>query len=160
MNHRGGGSLDEAVVHRFTDHAKSAFLEELARTGNVTASARVSDVSRVCVYWHRERDEEFAEAWEDALQQATDRLELEARRRAHDGYEEPVFYQGVEVGGVRKYSDQLMIQLLKAHHPAHRNTINHKHDLGGGEGQAEISFSWRSGPAAPVDESTNEEGSE
>lgn len=114
-----------------SDRVKALFLEELARTGNVSAAARAADRTRQAFYAHRDVDEAFSEAWEDAIHQATDRLELEARRRAHDGVEEPVFYQGIEVGTVRKYSDTLMIQLLKAHHPAHRNTINHKHAIGG-----------------------------
>jgi hypothetical protein len=41
-------------------------------------------------------------------------LEDEAKRRAHDGIDEPVFYQGEKCGVVRKYSDNLLIFMLKA----------------------------------------------
>ncbi len=44
-------------------------------------------------------------------------LEDEARRRAYDGWLEPVFHKGVKVGTVRKFSDTLLIVLLKAHKP-------------------------------------------
>ena len=121
--------MPAAAGQRVTDRVREIFIEEIARSGNISAAARVAGASRQEFYRTREEDPEFAAAWEDAIQQATDRLELEARRRAHDGYEEPVFYQGVEVATVRKYSDQLMIQLLKAHHPAHRET--RKIQLGG-----------------------------
>ena len=46
-----------------------------------------------------------------------DVLEWEARRRAVEGYEVPVFHQGVEVGSVRRFSDLLLIFLLKHRRP-------------------------------------------
>ena len=44
-------------------------------------------------------------------------LEAEARRRTAIGVDEPVFYQGQVVGHIRKYSDNLLMFLLKAHWP-------------------------------------------
>lgn len=55
----------------------------------------------------------FAQAARVAQEEARDRLVAEVRRRAVDGVEEPVFYQGVEVSRVRKYSDLLLMFLLK-----------------------------------------------
>lgn len=66
----------------------------------------------------RERDTAFAEQWDAAVEAGTDVLEDEALRRAKDGTNEPVFYQGVRCGLVRKYSDTLLIFLLKARRPA------------------------------------------
>jgi hypothetical protein len=45
-------------------------------------------------------------------------LEDEALRRAYHGVEEPVFYEGVQCGSVTRYSDKLLMFLLKARHPA------------------------------------------
>ena len=50
----------------------------------------------------------FAE--EDAIQQ----LELEARRRAFEGFDKPVFHAGEQCGLIRQYSDVLLMFLLKA----------------------------------------------
>ena len=44
-------------------------------------------------------------------------LEGEARRRALHGREEPVFHQGEEVARVTKYSDNLLMFLLKGLKP-------------------------------------------
>lgn len=44
-------------------------------------------------------------------------LEAEAVRRAYEGVDEPVFYQGSECGEVRKYSDTLLMFLLKGMMP-------------------------------------------
>lgn len=93
------------------------FLAALADTGNARDSARAAGVDRATAYRHREKDEGFADAWEAALQDATDSLEMEARRRAVEGVEEPVFHKGERVGSVRRYSDTLLIFLLKAHRP-------------------------------------------
>jgi hypothetical protein len=65
----------------------------------------------------RAADEAFARAWEDALEQGTDSLEDEARRRALQGVEKPVFREGRQVGTVTEYSDTLLIFLLKARRP-------------------------------------------
>ena len=46
-----------------------------------------------------------------------DALEQEARRRALEGVEEPVFCRGERVGVIRRYSDALLILLLKAKRP-------------------------------------------
>jgi hypothetical protein len=40
-------------------------------------------------------------------------LEAEARRRAVQGWDEPVFHQGRKVGTIRKYSDRMLEILLK-----------------------------------------------
>lgn len=96
---------------------RAAFLAELAASGNVSASATAADVSRRFVYEQRAADLDFAAAWDDALEQGADSMEAEARRRAVDGWEEPVWYQGEDVGTVRKFSDTLLIFLLKGARP-------------------------------------------
>lgn len=70
------------------------FLEALRATGNVAASCRAVDVSSALVYGLKARDADFACDWDNALEDATDTLELEARRRAVQGVDEPVVYQG------------------------------------------------------------------
>jgi len=95
----------------------SVFLAELAATGNVSAAARAAGVNRDTPYGRRQTDPAFAAAWDSSLEEACDLLELEARRRAFAGVVEPVFYKGAECGRINKYSDTLMIVLLKAHRP-------------------------------------------
>lgn len=97
-----------------------AFLATLADTGNVTKSAAAVGASRRVVYEWRLADQDFAEAWDQAIRVATLGLEDEARRRAQEGVEEPVFYLGGQCGTIRKYSDTLLIFLLKAHDHKYR----------------------------------------
>lgn len=93
------------------------FLELLATNGNVTISADATNLDRRKLYRIRDENTDFASAWDAAMEQASDYLEAEARRRAVDGWEEPVFYQGEPTGLVRKFSDTLLIFLLKGARP-------------------------------------------
>ena len=72
----------------------SPFLEHLRTSCNVAGSCRAVGVGSATVYKLRQEDADFAAAWDDALEDAYDYLEAEARRRAFDGVEEPVVYQG------------------------------------------------------------------
>ena len=51
------------------------------------------------------------------MEQAAQRLEAEAKRRAVEGVEEPVFYQGKQCGVIKRYSDALLMFLLKGAMP-------------------------------------------
>jgi hypothetical protein len=70
------------------------FLEALRDGGNVSAAARACSITTGTAYGLRQRNADFANDWDNALEDATDTLEAEARRRALQGVEEPVVYQG------------------------------------------------------------------
>jgi hypothetical protein len=75
-------------------HWVSPFLDELTASGNVSGSARAVGISTTAVYALKYRDADFAAAWAQALEDSADILEAEARRRAVQGVQEPVVYQG------------------------------------------------------------------
>ncbi len=104
---------------------KQAFLGALALVGVTTSACTHSGVPRATVYGWRAADAEFADAWDQALEDAWDRLEAEAHRRAVVGTLKPVFYKGEEVGVIREYSDQLLVELLRANRPR-KFRANHK----------------------------------
>lgn len=93
------------------------FLSKLEEAANVTESAKAAGIGRTAVYEWRKQDSDFAAAWDEAEQKAVDRLEREAIRRACEGIDEPVFYQGEQVATIRKYSDRLLEFLLKGNRP-------------------------------------------
>ena len=94
-----------------------AFLAAYRETGNITRAALMAKVSRRRHYAWLEQGTAYQEAFEDAQEHAVETLEEEARRRTMVGVEQPVFYQGQPRGTVRKYSDVLLIFLLKATRP-------------------------------------------
>jgi hypothetical protein len=110
------------------------FLTVLRESGNVRLASESVGIERSTAYDFRNSDDVFAAEWERAQDDAADLLEQEARRRAHDGWEEPVFGSlgnnrgSGEIGTVRKYSDTLLIFLLKGAKPEkyrERNQTEH-----------------------------------
>lgn len=77
------------------DIQKQRFIEELSQCGSVsTASLLAGYKYTSSVYAMRRTDEDFAQAWQDALDVYADVLEKEAFRRAVVGIEKPLAYQG------------------------------------------------------------------
>lgn len=108
-----------------TARRRGLFLEELRETGNVSASAVAGEIGRTSWYDLRDRDEQFAEEWDDAEIAYLDWLADEAIDRGVNGVKEKRPY--VHVSGdrketkfhtVTKKSDTLLLATLKARHPA------------------------------------------
>jgi hypothetical protein len=132
---------------------RNAFLRILAGNGG-----RVSDAAHAVGYSdtgvlrkYRKEDEEFAEAWDQAMEAAGDAVEAEAYRRAMDGTMEPVFYQGEIVGYKPTFSDTLLAMLLKKHRPDDYRDSRH----GGG---TSINFGIAVLPATATDDESWEKG--
>jgi hypothetical protein len=102
---------------KFTKQAKCKFIEVLRDTCNVSEAARAIGVSRGYAYQYKGEHADFSCLWDEAEQEAVDAVEMEARRRGVEGWEEPVFYKGEQCGTIRRYSDRMLELLLKAHRP-------------------------------------------
>ena len=102
------------------------FLIALAQTGNASVACRASMVPRRQVNVMRQTDPEFAFAFQEAMDEAADMLEAEAWRRALEGVAEPFIRSGKPVFDpttgeaitVRRYSDALLMLLLRGSKPA------------------------------------------
>ena len=105
--------LSDKIVHP----KKRAFLAAYAECGTVTRAAEIAGIDRQTYYDWSKSDPEFVKAAEAAYDMAGERLEQEARRRAVEGVQKPVWYQGRECGVVTEYSDTLLIFLLKGAKP-------------------------------------------
>jgi hypothetical protein len=115
---------------KLTKARRERFLEALSDTGSVTTAVAVAGTSRTRVYELRNADPDFATAWHEAEEIAAGRLEDEARRRALEGVPEPLVSAGKLVRDddgqpitVRRYSDNLLQALLKAHRPSRRQRL-------------------------------------
>jgi hypothetical protein len=96
---------------------KERFLELYATCGNVQATCRILGMVPRTLYHWRKNDKKFAEDFTIAEYVSAFALEDEAWRRGHDGWDEPVYQQGMKVGVVRRFSDGLLKQLLQAKMP-------------------------------------------
>ena len=102
---------------RLRSKIQESFLDALAGGDSVTGACLAAGLRRRTAYQWRADDPDFATAWEEAIEAGTDLLEDEARRRAVEGVEHPLMYQGRQVATVRKHSDALLMFLLKARRP-------------------------------------------
>lgn len=104
---------------RYTKSAKTvqqqeAFLAAYEKHGTLTHAAREAGVHPS--YHHKwiEIDPDYPAKFKEAHRSSVDHLEREARRRAIEGVEEPTgWYKGEPGGFVKRYSDTLLIFLLK-----------------------------------------------
>src|SRR3989304_4581741 len=96
---------------------KVRFLKLLGETGNISQAARMLDCSRTDHYKWMASDRECAASAITATEESVDRLEQEARRRGMEGVAEPVYQGGKKVGVIQRYSDTLLIFLLKGAAP-------------------------------------------
>lgn len=92
---------------------RKLFLDQLALGKSPAYACRAADIGYSTAHDWRKNDAEFAAQWALAVEEGVDLLEDEARRRAYEGCEKPVFQGGIEVGRIREYSDTLMTVLLK-----------------------------------------------
>lgn len=107
------------------------FIKALELTGRVDLAAKAASAGRSWVYEWRDKDPDFADNWERSLGIGLQRLKDEAFRRAHDGVSEPRFHQGEICGHVQKYSDTLLMFLIKQHDPTYREHFQIDHGNAG-----------------------------
>ena len=146
---------------------KPPFLAALREVPVIAHACKAVGIERSTAYRARETDLEFAEAWDDAVEEGIDRAEQEAFRRGVVGFEEPVIDKGrlayqversvdpgtgeeryrprLDANGqpvpltVRKHSDALLALYLKGRR---KKVYAERTELTGADG----------GPVAQVDE--------
>lgn len=83
-------------------------------------------------------DPDYPERFKEAKERFRSQVFEAVRSRAIDGWEEPVYYEGLQVGTKRKYSDTLLKDLAQAVMPQvfsdkkevrHTGSIEHKHQI-------------------------------
>jgi len=109
--------MQELVAAVDIEEKKRLFLSSLESTGIVKRALEKSGLPLKTAYRHKNKDTEFEKAWDIAIESAMDLLEGEAYRRAFEGVKEPVFRKHGQVGEITKYSDPLIMFLLKGNRP-------------------------------------------
>lgn len=114
-------------------HRIEVFLSELRRHGVVTEAARRASLHTEsgCAgtfYDLRKRNPEFAAAWDGAIRESIESLELEAHRRAVEGWDEEVEIMELVADKMttvrrtktKRYSDRILLAKLQAKLAAYR----------------------------------------
>jgi hypothetical protein len=101
---------------------QATFLNALRGGATVKDAAAEAGRERRRFYELRQRDPAFTAEWQEAFDEGTDVLEAEARRRAVEGVVQTERWRDGElVERVVRYSDTLLIFLLKSRDPARFN---------------------------------------
>jgi hypothetical protein len=111
------GSTASRLRVRAMMATRARFLTFLAVLGSRYAACRKAKVSHQDINYHLDNDPDFAAQAEIAKAYFTDLLHTRAMQRAIEGDCEPVYWQGIEVGHVRKFDSRLQIEMLRAHMP-------------------------------------------
>ena len=108
------GSCAQKATRPFPEWSK-IFLAELAATSNVTASAKKAVVHTSQAYEARRVKPEFNRAWQQALCEGYDHLEMELLARLRSGEVKPA--AGAK-RGIRAFDNATAFRLLAAHKDA------------------------------------------
>jgi len=93
------------------------FLAAYARCGLIGLAAESAKLHRNAHARWLKGGEAYRKAFEDSRERAIEAMESEARRRAVEGVQEAVWYEGTKCGTRQRYSDPLLMFLLKAARP-------------------------------------------
>lgn len=121
--------LAQATVPDFTAPLKFKFLEKLRAGYSVTSACQAIGITTRQAYVHRNAYTDFAEQWDDAVDEGADRLEDVAVNRAIEGVARPIYQQGIKVGTETVYNENLLMFLLKGKKP---EKYRERHDLTSG----------------------------
>lgn len=99
------------------EQTQTVLLNALRQVPNITRACTLAMISPATVRGWRRQDPDFDAAVAEALDDGVDALEAEVHRRAFEGYEKPIIFQGQITDTYREYSDGLAQFLLKAHRP-------------------------------------------
>ncbi len=122
------------------ERRQDAFLAAFSELGTIAAAAKASKMNRRNHFKWLEKDENYRKNFAEAQAIAGDKLEEVARKRATEGWLEPVFYEGEVVGHKPKYSDTLMAKLLDGALPEKYKQRYEK--TGSGEFEKSVNFNF------------------
>lgn len=117
---RGQSSQSLTRARTFVRRAmqwRPRFLAVLSLTRASTFACRAAGIDWRTAQRHREHDPDFARQCEEAEAHAVTLLHDVTMKTAIEGELEPVFWQGIRVGSVRKMDNRLRIEMLRAHMP-------------------------------------------
>jgi hypothetical protein len=123
-------SLKEGEAGPINNNWRRLFLDHLAESSNVTASARKAGISVSRAYKVRREEVDFARQWLAALAEGYLHLELEVVRRLREG--------DFKVGEDGKFDFANAIRLLAAHRDSAERAASQVRDVSAAEVRASI----------------------
>lgn len=107
---------------RLNNNTKTQILELIEEYGTIGKAAKMFGVALATLHRARKEDPHFERDIQQALQLHRDKIDLEVYKRAMEGWDEPVYFQGQVVGYVKKKSDKLLQFYAKRHIKEYRES--------------------------------------
>jgi hypothetical protein len=111
------GARNRACV-RYAMMWRPTFLAVVALSYELLIGCKAAGVSHMTVARQRKADPDFDAQVIAAQAHCISLLHAMSLRSAIEGESEPVFWQGIRVGYIKKFDNRLRIELLRAHLPA------------------------------------------
>ena len=131
--------MQRKLTRKFRHPKKRAFLVAFAKVGVIGKAAEIARIHRSMHHHWMKTDPDYPDLFHQAEEEAIEILEMEAKRRAVEGINDPIIYQGAISGSwvdkegrqvakdtpgstlipltVKRYSDNLLMFILKAANP-------------------------------------------
>ena len=138
--------LKLAATHRGRERANYAmrwrptFLAVVALSHSTMLGCRAAKVNPQTVVAHRREDPDFDAQVIAAQDHCIELLHAVTMRSAIEGDVEPVYWQGIEVGHIKKFDNRLRIELLRAHMPSKFKTPGSGQPLIAGDNNKVVIF--------------------
>jgi len=111
---------------RYALQWRPRYLAVLSLSRSDIYACRAAKISRQTSWHHRKVDPEFDQQCLAAEEHAIELLHDVTMQSAIEGEVEPVFWQGIQVGHIRKVDNRLRIEMLRAHMPGKFKTPGSK----------------------------------
>jgi hypothetical protein len=111
---------------RYALNWRPRYLAVLSLSRSDIYAARAAKISRHTSWHHRKLDPDFDQQCQMAEEHAIELLHDVTMQSAIEGECEPVFWQGIQVGHVRKVDNRVRIEMLRAHMPSKFKTPGSK----------------------------------
>jgi ribosomal protein L37AE/L43A len=128
----------DAERQRYALQWRPRFLAIVSLTRSVILGSRGARVAYNTVKAHRRDDVEFDAQVLAAQDRAVELLHDVTFRDAVEGWMEPVFWQGIRIGSIRKFDNRLRVEMLRAHMPRTFKTPGQQTSINIGAGAGSI----------------------
>ena len=128
------------------DKWRAAFLAALREAPYVKRAAAKAGIHRNTAYAAAQRDPDFKDEWDEAVQEGVTRGYDVAWDHAVNGWPEPVYQNGKMVGTILKYDHRLLMELMRSHD---RDTFGQRQQIDHTGVQPEkvrVAFEWPTQP--------------
>jgi len=119
---------------RFTEARQTRYFEAIKEHGEPDLARDEVGITYETVRLHRKKTPGFAEAEEEALRIYRARLAAKVHERGYEGVQEAIYWQGMVVGWVTKYSDRMLELQVKRHIPEYRDKVTVQNEHSGSIG--------------------------